>query len=207
MKFQKIDSRALHSQRGFTLMEMLIVVILIGVIASIAVPLVTSSVTVKGTATTINAVADKIAKSVSLAQQTLRVPVSSLNSTQPTSSVFGGQMILDVIIKGESLITDATKKRDYLRSGMRPLADAVEIRGATQNEYYIEGFRILRLENCATQKVCVVMENITTDVLEAMYTDRVGGAFAAATAVSTGPVQYTAETGGVHATVKLVYNL
>src|SRR3989338_8044201 len=118
-----IQKHRRRNQKGFTLVEVLITIILIGVIAAIVYPLINNFVSSKANAQEMMSVAQNIVRSASMMNQTMRAP-TAVTSNPLTAA---GNNLLDAVIMGDKVtgIISATYAPRYATSGIRPMSDAV----------------------------------------------------------------------------------
>jgi len=205
-----IQKHRRRNQKGFTLVEVLITIILIGVIAAIVYPLINNFVSSKANAQEMMSVAQNIVRSVSMMNQTMRAP-TAITSNPLTAS---GNNLLDAVIMGDKVtgIISTTYAPRYATSGIRPMSDAVTITNqptAGSAGTYTVGDSVISLVAIpgSTRQLGVQFTNVPTELVQEIFLSREGGTFNGATARTTGVVRYSAVSGGTHATVTLVYDL
>ena len=202
-----IQKHRRRNQKGFTLVEVLITIILIGVIAAIVYPLINNFVSSKANAQEMMSVAQNIVRSASMMNQTMRAP-TAVTSNPLTAA---GNNLLDAVIMGDKVtgIISATYAPRYATSGIRPMSDAVttitQPSAGTPGVYQV-GDSLISLTNISRQ-MGVQFTNVPTELVQEIFLSREGGTFNGATARTTGVVRYSAVSGGTHATVTLVYDL
>ncbi|MDH0609809.1 type II secretion system GspH family protein [Stutzerimonas stutzeri] len=203
-----IQKHRRRNQKGFTLVEVLITIILIGVIASMVYPLVNNFVSSKANAQEMMSVAQNIVRSASLMNQTMRAP-TTVTSNPLTAS---GNSLLDAVIMGDKVngIISSTYAPRYATSGIRPMSDAVTIASqpavGSAGSYKV-GDSEISLLNISSRQMGVQFTNVPTELVQEIFLSREGGTFNGATARTVGVVRYSAVSGGTHATVTLVYDL
>ncbi|KJS33300.1 MAG: MSHA biogenesis protein MshB [Pseudomonas sp. BRH_c35] len=203
-----IQKHRRRNQKGFTLVEVLITIILIGVIAAIVYPLINNFVSSKANAQEMMSVAQNIVRSASMMNQTMRAP-TAVTSNPLTAA---GNNLLDAVIMGDKVtgIISATYAPRYATSGIRPMSDAVttitQPSAGTPGVYRV-GDSAISLTNISSRQMGVQFTNVPTELVQEIFLSREGGTFNGATARTTGVVRYSAVSGGTHATVTLVYDL
>lgn len=203
-----IQKHRRRNQKGFTLVEVLITIILIGVIAAIVYPLINNFVSSKANAQEMMSVAQNIVRSASMMNQTMRAP-TTVTSNPLTAA---GNNLLDAVIMGDKVtgIISATYAPRYATSGIRPMSDAVTITKqptAGSAGTYQVGDSVISLTNISSRQMGVQFTNVPTELVQEIFLSREGGTFNAGTGRTTGVVRYTAASGGTHATMTLVYDL
>ncbi|EPQ6932483.1 type II secretion system protein [Pseudomonas aeruginosa] len=203
-----IHKHCRRNQKGFTLVEVLITIILIGVIAAIVYPLINNFVSSKANAQEMMSVAQNIVRTASMMNQTMRAP-TTVTSNPLTAS---GNNLLDAVVMGDKVtgIISATYAPRYATSGIRPMSDAVTITNqptAGSAGTYQVGDSVISLTNISSRQMGVQFTNVPTELVQEIFLSREGGTFNGATARTTGVVRYAAVSGGTHATVTLVYDL
>lgn len=203
-----IQKHRRRNQKGFTLVEVLITIILIGVIAAIVYPLINNFVSSKANAQEMMSVAQNIVRSASMMNQTMRAP-TTVTSNPLTAS---GNNLLDAVIMGDKVtgIISTTYAQRYATSGIRPMSDAVTISNqptAGSAGTYQVGDSVISLINISTRQMGVQFTNVPTELVQEIFMSREGGTFNGATARNSGVVRYAAVSGGTHATMTLVYDL
>lgn len=205
----KLPMRGIRAakNKGFTLIEVLITLILLGVVAAIVYPMINNLVSSKANAQNMMSVAQNVVRSVSMFSQTMRSP-TTLTSNPLVSS---GNTLLDAVIMGDKvtgLITSTYASR-YANSGIRPLADAVTIvqqpTAGSAGTYQVVDSTIT-LVSISSRQLGVQFTNVPTDLVQAIFESREGGTFSSA-ARTSGVVRYAAVASGYHPTMTLVYDL
>ncbi len=195
--------------KGFTLVETLIVIILIGVIAGIIYPLVNNLISSKANAQEMQSVSQNIVRSISMMQQTMRIP--SVVTGNPVTAA--GNNLLDAVVSGDKvagIIAPAYAAR-YTKSGVRPMSDALTITtqpAAGTPGVYTIGDSTISLNAISARSIGVVLTNVPTELLLSIYEERIGGtAPNTAAALNTGTVRWTAASAAGTHTMTLVYDL
>lgn len=199
--------QALKKAKGFTLVETLIVIILIGVLASIVIPLVNNFISSKANAQEMMSVSQNVVRNISLMAQTMRAPTTVTGNPLTAS----GNNLLDVVVMGDKVtgLVSATYANRYATSGIRSLSDAVIVRTpptAGTPGVYVIGDSTMSLSNVGNSQIGVVLANVPTDLIETIFEKREGGTFNGTAARTTGVVRWTAPASGYH-TLTLLYDL
>jgi prepilin-type N-terminal cleavage/methylation domain-containing protein len=197
-----------RKSRGFTLVEILITLILLGVVAAIVYPLINNLVSSKANAQNMMSVAQNAVRSVSMMNQVMRAP-TAVTSNPLTAA---GNTLLDAVIMGDKVtgLISATYSARYATAGIRPMSDAVTI--ATQPAagspgVYQVGDSNITLTTISARQMGVQFTNVPTELVQEIFTTREGGTFNGGVARTTGVVRYSAAASGTHATMTLVYDL
>lgn len=196
-------------QKGFTLVEMLITIIIIGIVAAIIYPLINNSITAKSNAQKMMTVSQNVVRSIALMNQTMRSP-TTVTSNPLTAS---GNTMLDAVIMGDKVdgIISPTYAPRYLTSGIRNMSDAVIVStqpSAGSPGVYMIGDSVVSLVNINSRQIGVQLTNVPTDMVQEIFQSREGGIkFDPATARNTGVVRFAAVSGTTHPTLTLVYDL
>ncbi|WP_312483300.1 prepilin-type N-terminal cleavage/methylation domain-containing protein [Pseudomonas sp.] len=195
-------------QKGFTLIEMLITIIIIGIIAAILYPIINNMITSQANARKYMALAENIVHSASLMNQTMRAPLAVTGNPLTAS----GNTLLDAIIVGDKVsgLISTTYASRYATSGVRPMSDAVEITTAPTSGgsgTYTINDSTVSLVAISNRQMGVQYTNVPTELVQYIFEQREAGTFNGGTARTTGVVRYSAVSGGNHATMTLVYDL
>ncbi len=200
---------AKRSMKGFSLIELLIVIIVLGIIAAVIYPLVNNQIGSKANAQEMMSVSQNAVRNIALMSQTMRAPTTVTGN--PLTAA--GNTLLDVVVMGDKItgVVSATYATRYASSGVRPLADSVVVRTpptAGTPGVYLVGDSQMSLVNIGTtgRQIGVVLTNVPTALVESIFDKREGGIFNGAAARTTGVVHWTAPASGNH-TLTLVYDL
>lgn len=195
------------SAQGFTLVEVLIVVVILGLIAAIAVPTFNSSTERAAAVKLIQAATDNINN----ATQALLVTTGDVaNVTTGTSAIPDtGNSFLDVLVKGKDFV-HADYQTDYEDAGVarldRQIVTVTEPSAGTPGAYEVKGYA-LTYSSSADGQAEVVFAGVPSDIVERIKADREGEAFDATVADTTGSIQHDVAVSGKHnLTIVLVFN-
>lgn len=194
-------------QRGFTLLETLVVVVLLGILIAVAWPTINRLLTGQASATTVLGVSQNITKAVSMTTQIMRVPFVVTGNPMTAS----GNTLLDAVVIGDKVpgVISAAYLSAYQVSGMRPLGDSLDVvippSAGSPGTYKLQGMG-LTMTKVSAREIGFVLTNMTTDLLQQIWSEKTESAFDPNSAVNTGPVRYTAASNGTH-TATLVFDL
>lgn len=195
------------AQKGFSLIELLIVIIVLGIIAAVIYPLVNNQIGSKANAQEMMSVSQNAVRNIALMAQTMRAPTAVTGNPLTAS----GNNLLDVVVMGDKVsgVVSATYATRYASSGVRPLADAVVVQTpptAGTPGVYLVGDSTMSLTNIGTRQIGVQLTNVATELVQSIFDKREGGTFNGTAARTTGVVRWTAPVSGYH-TMTLVYDL
>lgn len=198
---------AKRSTKGFSLIELLIVIIVLGIIAAVIYPLVNNQIGSKANAQEMMSVSQNAVRGIALMSQTMRAPTAVTGN--PLTAA--GNNLLDVVVMGDKVsgVVSATYAARYASAGVRPLADSVVVQTpptAGSAGVYLVGDSVMSLTNIGTRQIGVQLTNVPTELVRSIFDKREGGAFNGAAARVTGVVRWTAPSSGTH-TMTLVYDL
>lgn len=185
-------------QNGFTLIELIIVVAVLGVIAAIVVPYANNVIERRSTARSIQAFSDNAQKSVRA------LLVSSGTSANVTTSpmIVAPNNFLDILVAGEDYVA-AQYQRSYRDAGVATLDRSITVATAptvgTAGAYTIRDYPVT-ISSPSIGVMNVVVSDVPTDVVERLKSDREGDTtFDPAVADTTGAIQYSvADANGNH---------
>ena len=194
-----MDTVKRTTQAGFTLIEVLIVVAILGLIASIAVPAFNSSLERSASVRLIESVTDNVATST----QALLVTTGDVaDVTTGTSSVpDANNSFLDVLVNGADFVS-ANFEQAYADAGIARLdrqvtVTADPVAGSSAGSYAVKNYA-MTYSSPSAGIAQLQFAGVPSEVVERIKTNRESGAFTAGTADTTGPVQHDAATNGKH---------
>lgn len=198
---------AKRSVKGFSLIELLIVIIVLGIIAAVIYPLVNNQIGSKANAQEMMSVSQNAVRNIALMSQTMRAPTTVTGN--PLTAA--GNTLLDVVVMGDKIpgVISTTYADRYASSGVRPLADSIAVQklpsAGTPGVYQV-GDSVMTLSNIGTRQIGVQLTNVPTELVQTIFDKREGGPWPGAAARTTGVVRWTAPASGYH-TMTLVYDL
>lgn len=187
-------------QKGLSLIEMIIVIILVGILATIVFRLFNQGVISGAKQLAYKSIADNITRSYSLIVMDTGVPDSS--SSNPLLANTSNTM-LDVIVNGDNPtgMVATSYSSAYSQSGVKPLNGQVSVNTAptlgTPGVYSYNGHTIT-LSVTSAGVADVTFAGVPVSDIQAIYLKMNPGAtFNSGTAQTTGPIQWTTATNGV----------
>lgn len=190
----------IHRQRGFTLVEMVIVVIVLGILAIVA---MNSLGNTQGSsqARALFDSAQKINNAWMVLRQTGGIPA---DTTDANPAIKSNNTALDALMEGEEFL-ESRYQPAYDAAGIAPLSDmgsitTTPVAGSTAGAYEINGFPFSMAAGPSGEKMLYTFSDVPTDIVKVMWESNMSSDFDA-TADTTGTgdkIQHTAATGGVH---------
>lgn len=188
---------AANKTKGFTLVEMLAVILVVGIISGIIATIYTSSGAVTSRAQALGNFADRGTDLITLINSQLGVPANV--STNPI--IESGNNYLDILMAGD-IAVDAQYVTDYNNSGAgtldRMAVETTAPAAGTPGVYEVEGYAVT-LSSPSDDVAQFDFANVPSNIVEVLVEERdPSTAFAPGTADTSGAVQYTAAASGTH---------
>lgn len=190
------------TQKGFTLIEVLIVVVILGLISSIAVPAFNNSMERAAAVKLIESFADNIAD----ATRSLLVTTGAPQHVTNSALTDGSSTLLDVLIVGPTdpdgvAILKPKFLTDYEDSSVQPLSRQVTITatpqgGASAGTYELNNYAVT-YSSPTTGKGQLLFTGVPEEVIKRIKESREADPFNGSTTDTTGPVQHSAVALGV----------
>ena len=186
------------SNEGFTLIEILIVVAVLGVIAAIAAPSVTNALERRSTVRQIEAVSDTFTQNARQLILTTGAPAS----VTATPLIRAGNDFLDILVAGEDFIA-AGFEQGYRDAGILPTdrllnTTTAPVQDTSTGVYEVKGYTVT-LNSPAVGTLHTIIAGVPSEIVERLVNDREGGGFDPGTADVTGAVQHDiAAADGTH---------
>lgn len=202
-KMDRIRKKA-RKQEGFTLAELVIVVVIIGILGTIVASQFRGSVSNSARAQALYSVAQKLTQNWGVFTQSSGLPTATTDSNPVIKS---NNSAMDVLFDGADYL-ESDYQDDYNRCGLKPLADVVTVEtqpsaGSTSGAYEVEGYDISVAVN--NDRFETTYDGVPTSVAEILWNEHMTGNFDGTASVGSGKIQHTAESGGtVDLTVSLV---
>ena len=190
----------LRRQRGFTLVEMVIVVIVLGILAIVA---MNSLGNTQGNAQAkaLFDAAQKTNNAWMVLRQAGGIPA---DPTDANPAIQANNTALDVLMEGETFL-ETSYQSAYEAAGIAPLSDMATITtapvaGTSAGAYEVNGFDYDMALSAGGDKMLYTLADVPTEIVKVMWEPNMTAAFDA-TADTTGTgdkIQHTTATGGVH---------
>ena len=187
-------------QQGLSLLEMIIVIVLIGILATVVFRLFNQGVISGAKQLAYKSIADNITRSYSLIVMDTGVPDSSTSNPLLANT---SNTMLDVIANGDNptgLVATAYTS-SFSQSGVKPLNGQISVNTAptvgTPGVYSYNGHTIT-LTVSSAGIADVTFNGVPISDIQAIYEKMNPGAtFSSTSAQTTGPVQWSTPSGGV----------
>ncbi|CRN72501.1 hypothetical protein AX279_18330 [Pseudomonas sp. J237] len=184
-----------QGQGGFTLIELMIVIAVVGVLIVIGVNAFRGS-SDGANALAINGASKQLAKGVGYMHVQMGTGLSAIGNPVLAS----GMTMMDVLMVGSSAVNTTYRTR-FEQINMRPMEGDFRVvtraSGSTPGVYQVLDYTV-SFVTCATGKLCLQYTNVPSETV-AELAKRAGiNNFVASTAVSSGPLRYTAASNGFH---------
>lgn len=188
--------KANQRQKGFTLIEVLVVVVLIGILSTLIATQVGANASNGARAKTLYASAQKIATAWNLI--VMQTGVSS-NPADTALAASPANTALDIIMLGDdpSGLVASAYASAFSRIGVKPMGDIAEVAVApavgTAGQYRIIGYPVT-LAAGGAGKLNIVYAGVSREVLREVFESQTGGTLPASVtaAWATGKIQYSA---------------
>lgn len=197
-----ISLKSIKRQKGFTLIELIIVVVILGILGYVAMS-VTSGSPDPANATAMRSGAKELSKGIGYLHANLGNGLSATSNVLPAS----GLNMLDVLMVGRDAVASSYRS-SYDRANMRPLESDFSITrrpsGSTPGQYQLLTYPVTFVSaGCTTGRVCVQFQRVPSSTLQELVAKYGINNFVPTTALSTGPVRYTAADSSNFHTVTL----
>lgn len=178
-------------QKGFTLIEMIIVVVILGVLGAIVSRAIGSGASSGATAAALYESSNKLASNWSIL--TTQAGQSSTVSSNPLVDTVGGKTVEDVLIGGDSNMAAAYTKY-WKQAGIVPLTDIAQ-RDAG-GFYTINSYK-LTLGGGGTTPISITFDAVPNEIVALVVQKHGSGVANLATDdLTNSVVRYSADTGG-----------
>lgn len=195
--------RKVRGQGGFTLIELVLVIAVLGIVISLMVTNLGGGADVSARGLRVIDADSKIRNSWALFGVGTGVPRSDMTGSNP--GIANSNNAMDMIVCGRDYVATAYQD-DYDRAGIRQMSEIMKIvtapTASSSGSYTCEGYPVTA--SADSNNITVQFQKVPSEVVEYVYNKRTSSTFNAATAVTTGTVQYSAVSGGSH-TLTLVH--
>lgn len=187
--------------KGFTLIEIMIVVVVIGILASIVAPIVTRAFTGNTNALAFKTVAESMNKSY-----TMLITEAGTGIATTGSALLGNasNTVLDILVNGDNPtgLVASGYATAYKRSGIKPMIGTITVVTAptvgVAGAYEISD-HTLTYSVAADGTASVSFDDVVTGEIETLFEKYSAGTFDGTVANTSGPIQWTAPSAaGTH---------
>ena len=184
--------------QGFTLIETLIVVVILGVIAAVTAPTISNALERRAAVRQIESVSDTLTQNA----RQLIIATGAPASVTATPLIRAGNDFLDILAAGEDFIA-AGFEQGYQDAGIMPIdrlltTTTAAVQDTSTGVYEVSGY-VVTINSPNPGELATVVAGVPSEIVERLVNDREGGGFDAGTADTAGAIQYdVAAADGTH---------